>query len=221
MKVKTCLLVCLLALPFFGYTQAQSGIYQLSGLIISQADNEPIPYVTVQVNHSRRGTISNEEGFYSIPVTEYDTVFFTHVGFKRLAFPVREYLKNYPNRNPVYLYAIHYMRRDTFTLPTINIFPYDTPEELRTAIVNMDPTGTPEAIARENMNPEVIDAIIQTLPVDGDERLQIGRQMYYDYFQQRNLIPTVGLDPLAAMRLLQYVADKSEKRKNKDLHYWE
>lgn len=200
----------------------QTKPYQISGLIISETSSEAIPYVRIQVNHSRRGAISNDEGFYSIPVSIGDTLYFTHIGFDQTPFIIKDYLASYQNNNSQYIYAVHYMREDTFTLEDVFIFPYDTPEELKTAVVNMDILQmSPEAIARRNLDPDVLHAIIQTLPKDGGERIMVGRQMYYDYYQNRNLLPTVGLDPLAAMRLLQYVVNKTKKRKNKDLNYWE
>lgn len=196
-------------------------IYQLSGLVISEKGQEPIPFVTVQINHTRRGAIGNDEGFFSIPVTLYDTVYFTSVGYHRSMLVVQDYLKDYRRENATYIYAIHYMVEDTLTLPEVMIFPYDTPEELRTAIINMESQGSPEAIARANLSPDVIDAIIQTLPVDGEERLLVGRQMYYEYYQNRQLLQTASLDPLAALRLLQYVAEKAKRKRNKNLNYWE
>lgn len=42
-------------------------IYQLSGMILSATTGEPIPYVTIRINHSRRGTLANAEGFYNVP----------------------------------------------------------------------------------------------------------------------------------------------------------
>lgn len=211
-------LLTLFLLPW--YAQGQK-IYQLSGLVISEKGQEPIPFVTVQINHTRRGAIGNDEGFYSIPVTRYDTVYFTSVGYHRSMLVVEDYLRDYRRENATYIYAIHYMVEDTLTLPEVMIFPYDTPEELRTAIVNMEAQGSPEAIARANLSPDVIDAIIQTLPVDGEERLLVGRQMYYEYYQNRQILPTASLDPIAAMRLLQYVAEKAKRKRDKNLNYWE
>ena len=202
-------------------TQPREVVYQLSGLVISRTSMEPVPYATLQVNHSLRGAVTNEDGFFSIPVTERDTIYFRHLGFVDSKLIVKEYLNEYKQENSVYLYVIQYIREDTFTLDPVAIFPYKTPEELKTAVLNMDPEGTPDAIARENLSPEIIDAIIKTLPKDAGERLQVGQQMYYDYYRTRNLLPTAGLDPIAAMRMLQYVVEKAKKKKAKDLNYWE
>lgn len=196
--------------------------YQLSGLIISKTSEEAVPYVSIRVNRTRRGEVSNAEGFYSIPVTEDDTLYFSHVGFHTASFVIRDYLNSYVGPESQYIYAVNYMLEDTFTLEPVVIFPYNTPEEIKTAVVNMDILeNTPEAFARQNLDPAVMHVIIQNLPKDGNERLMVGRQMYMDYYQQRNLLQTAGLDAMAAMRLLQYVVEKSKKRKNKDLNYWE
>lgn len=196
-------------------------IYQFSGLVLSQGRQEPIPFVTVQVNRSRRGTLCNTEGFYSIPVSDYDTLYFSHIGYQPTRLVVAEYMQKYPQKDAVYIYAIHYLLEDSVTLPVVNIFPYDTPEELKTAIVNMSSAGSLDAIARANLSAEVIDAIIQTLPVDADERLLVAQQMYYQQYSQKNLLPMAAIDPLAAARMLQYVADRVKKKKAKDLNYWE
>ena len=64
-------------------------------------------------------------------------------------------------------------------------------------------------------------AIINSLPLDRGERAMIGQQMYYDYYRDRQVAPTLGFDPIAATRLLQYVVEKAKKKKNKRLNYWE
>ncbi|MEM6763649.1 MAG: carboxypeptidase-like regulatory domain-containing protein [Bacteroidota bacterium] len=228
MNVRKFFFLVLIFLPFFAVGQGIPGpgpgpqeIYQLSGMIISETSESAVPYVTVRVNNTRRGVVSNSEGFYSIPVTEYDTLYFNHVGFHPTKFVIRDYLRTY-SVNSQYIYAVNYMREDTLTLAPVVIFPYNTPEEIKTAVVNMDILeNSPESFAKANLDPTVMDAIIKTLPVDGDERLMVGRQMYYDYYQNKNLVPTAGLNPLAAMRLLQYVVEKSKRRKDKDLNYWE
>ena len=204
-----------------GQQQEQPRIYQISGMIISRTNSEPIPFARVEINQTRNGVLSNQDGFYSIPVTEFDTLNFNHLGYHPSKFVVSEYLKTYQGTSQ-YLYVINYLVEDTLTLPTVFIFPYDTPEELKTAVVNMGAVeNSPEALAQQNMDPVTLHAIMQSMPLDGNERLTVGRQAYYNYYQNRNILPTVGLDPITATRMLQYIVQKAKKRKNKDLNYWE
>ncbi|MCB0846918.1 MAG: carboxypeptidase-like regulatory domain-containing protein [Bacteroidetes bacterium] len=222
MRIRHIIIFISFIIPVLVWGQNRSNVYQISGMVISKTNGEPIPYVRVQVNHTRHGAVSNSEGFYSIPVGLGDTLYFTHIGFHESKLIIRDYMETYKGDKSQYIYVVNYLLEDDYYLDPVNIFPYDTPEELRTAVVNMEViTNSPEQIARQNLDPETLHTIMETLPVDGGERLMVARQMYYDYYQTKNLIPTIGFDPVAATRLLQYIVDRSKKKKNKDLNYWQ
>jgi CarboxypepD_reg-like domain len=215
-------LLCFISSRLWAQEPVDPRIFQISGMIVSKSSDEPIGYATVQINHTRRGAVANEQGFYSIAVGLLDTLYFSHLGYYPSKLVLRDYIREYQGDiSSQYLYVVNYMLEDTFTLSPVFIFPYDTPEELRTAVVNMDMTvGALERNARENMDPRTLHEIMASLPVDGGERLMVARQIYYDYYHSKNLIPTVGFDPVTAMRLLQYVVQQNKRRKNKDLNYW-
>lgn len=199
-----------------------AGIFQFSGMIIGEASQQPISYVQVQVNHSKHGAITTEEGFYSIPVNINDTLYYTHLSYKPMRLIVREYLNEYKGDKSGYIYVVNYMLEDTLTTRSVYILPFKTHDELVTAVVNMDTNpNSPDRVARENLDPKVIDAIMKSLPKDGDERYVIGRQMYYDGYARQNMLPMAGLNVVAAMRLLQHVVAEAKKKKNKDLNYWQ
>lgn len=222
--MKNYLLLFLLICISFGFSFAQQSekIYQFSGMVVDADSLKPIPYVRVQVNHSRNGALTNEEGFYSLPVSENDTLYFEHIAYKSSKLVVKDYLDQYKGSKSQFIYVVNYLYSDTTYTRTVYIFPYDTPEELRTAVINMD--SDPNLLiarAKENLDPKVLHSIMESLPVSGNERLMVARQRYYTNYQNQNLIPTAGLDPLAAVRMLQYIVDKAKRRKNKDLNYWE
>ncbi len=196
-------------------------IFQVSGLILSQSNDSSISYVKVRVNHTRNGVLSNASGFYSIPVRMNDTLYFSRLGYHQNKLIVKDYINQYQG-NSQYIYVINYMLEDTFTLPMVMIFPYNTPEELRTAVVNMDIVkNTPERIAQSNLDPKELDAIAKTLAVDGGERALVAQRMYQDYYLNRNVAQTFGLNPIAVMQFLKYVSDRAKERRDKNLNYWE
>jgi len=45
--------------------------------------------------------------------------------------------------------------------------------------------------------------------------------MYYDFYQRKNMMPTVGINPIAIAKMLKYVVDKTKQKRNKNLGYWE
>lgn len=207
-----------------GIAQAQvKRVYQLSGLIVNKSTHEAVPFVKVSVNHSRSGTFCDEKGFYSIPVNERDTIFFSSLGFRTTKFVLANYLKEYEgDPNSAYIYAINYIEEDSIILSTVEIFNYDTPGKLRTAIIETDvPEGIESANARDNLNPKVLDVLMGSLRVDEGERVMVARQLYYNQQMRKNVAPTMPLfDPIAVYQLLRYINQKAKLRKERSLEYW-
>ena len=224
--IQRCLIVAALGLLFLtaGNAHAQTiRVYQLSGLVVNKSSQEPVPFARIRVNSSRRGAIANREGFYSIPVVKGDTVYFSSLGYKTTKFIFSDYLAEYKgDQNSAYIYAINYLLEDSITLQDIVIFPYNTAAELRTAIIETDvPEGIESINARDNLNPDVLDELMQTMKIDEGERVLVARQLYYNQHQQRNVAPTMPLfDPVAVYQLLRYINQKTKERKEKNLNYW-
>jgi hypothetical protein len=196
-------------------------VYQLSGMILNASTGEPIPYVSIRINHSRRGTIANAEGFYSVPVIRGDTLYFSALGYKKARFLVSPYLDAYTgDTTEGFIYAVHYLTEDTVELPTVRISAIRTPEELKIALLNI-PLETQSQVARDNVSPEIIAYFLANLPPDPQERIKIAEQRYKDLYYQRTLRPTYPiLDPIAAYRLTKYLIEKARVRKEKIYDYW-
>jgi len=212
----------LLYLGLFSALWAQSSkVYQLSGMILNASTGEPIPYVSIRINHSRRGTVANAEGFYSVPVVRGDTLYFSALGYKKARFLVSPYLDAYTgDTTEGFIYAVHYLVEDTLELPTVRISAIRTPEELKTALLNIPPE-TQSQIARDNVSPEIIAYFLANLPPDPQERIKIAEQRYRDIYYQRTLRPFYPiLDPIAAYRLVKYLSEKAQVRKEKIYDYW-
>jgi hypothetical protein len=220
---KILFLAVLFSCVFAGLGHAQlRKVYQLSGLIVNKGSHEAVPFVSVRIN-SHRGTVADDHGFYSLPVDARDTIYFSSLGFRTTKFVFGDYLKEYEgDPNSIYVYVINYIEEDSIVLTGITIFPYNTPGKLRTAIIETDvPEGIESANARENLNPKVLDQLINTLEIDEGERLLVARQLYYNQQMKKNVAPTIPLfDPIAVYQLLRYINEKSKVRKDKNLNYW-
>ncbi|MGQ9863587.1 MAG: carboxypeptidase-like regulatory domain-containing protein [Bacteroidia bacterium] len=202
--------------------QAQSTkVYQLSGMVLHSTTSEPIPSVRIRINHSRRGGIANEEGFYSLPVLIDDTLYFSALGYKPTRFILRTYLQSYTgDTTEGFIYAIQYMQEDTITLPEVRIIDIKTPEELKTALLNI-PLEEYTRTASENVSPELIAYFLENLPPDPSERIKVAQQRYKDLYYQRNTRPMYPiLDPIAVYRLVEYLSKKAKVKKEKVYDYW-
>ncbi|HRQ51287.1 MAG TPA: carboxypeptidase-like regulatory domain-containing protein, partial [Agriterribacter sp.] len=71
--------------PFAAKAQFESlkdSVVQLYGIVMTHDSLKGIPGVTVMVKGQNRGTITNEQGVFSIVVLKGDEVQFTHVSYR-------------------------------------------------------------------------------------------------------------------------------------------
>jgi TonB-linked SusC/RagA family outer membrane protein len=71
------LVALLLTLPFYGYSQSKT----ITGTIVSKADNEGLPGVSVTKKGTNTGTLSNIEGKYGISAERGTVLVFSYIGF--------------------------------------------------------------------------------------------------------------------------------------------
>lgn len=89
------ILVCLLLLgPVLAWGQVT-----LRALVADSASLKPIPFVTVRVNNTYRGTSTNDQGYFAIDANEKDTLTFSIVGHNPRKVSAREIV----NASVVYL----------------------------------------------------------------------------------------------------------------------
>ena len=62
-----------------------------TGIIVDSATFSPLPFVTVRIKNSMRGTSTDVQGNFSISATERDTLVFSLVGYQ----PIEQPLWNY------------------------------------------------------------------------------------------------------------------------------
>lgn len=228
------LLAALLAVPLLARAQEPNPgmgqqlppaerVYQLSGLVLDAKNGLPIPHVAIRIRGTLRGGLTNIEGFFSLPVLETDTLEFRCLGFVTSTLVIRDYLASYSgDKTSDYIYEIQYLSEDEITLPTVTIYPYNTPEELRAALLNIPVNpNDPATIARNNVSPQLMAYFTDNLPDDPQERLKVAQMRYYELYKTQNDLKTVPLvDPLAIYNLFKYLSDKGKLKKEKIYNYW-
>ncbi len=207
---------------FLVYGQEEK-VYQLSGVVLNADTEEPVPYARIVSKRNRRIIVANSYGFYSIPVVASDTLYFFALGYKPVAFSVGEYLKKYKgNLSKSYIYTLNYMQEDSIRLPEVTIFPYKTPEELKTAILNVPIKKTdPLYVAYKHVDPQVIEKITQSLPMDAAERYDVALELYRQSFHDRITVPTYPIiNPVAVYGIIREIVKKSKAEKEEKYKYW-
>src|SRR6201991_2160757 len=82
---KIVLYILLLSAPFAVHAQfdkLKDSVVQLYGVVMTADSLRGIPAVSIVVKGQNRGTISNDQGVFSIVVMKGDAVEFTSIGYK-------------------------------------------------------------------------------------------------------------------------------------------
>lgn len=137
-----------------------------------------IPSVSVIVKGQNRGTITNNQGVFSIVVLKGDQVEFSHVSYKPKTISIPRNLEGDQYS------VVQLMVTDTVYLPATIIRPRPTPEEFARDFVNTKVPDDDIEIARKNTDAAKRKILMRTVPTSGSEaaRMQfqkVANQAYY------------------------------------------
>ncbi len=171
---------------------------QLSGVVVSSEEVEPMPYTTV-FNRSRcRGVIGDYYGYFTLVVLPGDTLFFSYYGYKTSSFIVPDSLVD--NRYSI----IHLMYQDTLNLPAVVVYPWPSREDFARAFLEMKPYDDALRRAQRELSGESLAFVAAKL--DGDASLAHGltmNQMNTQLYTNRQLPVNNLLNPYSWAKLIK------------------
>ena len=153
------------------FETTRDSIVQLYGIVMTADSLVGIPAVSIQVKGQNRGTLTNNQGVFSIVVLKGDEVEFTHVSYQSKTIKVPTNLIG--NQHSI----VQLMVADTVYLPATIIKPRPTPEQFFRDFVNNPIPDDDYEIARKNMSEAKRRAWMQSTPGDGGEatRMQLNK----------------------------------------------
>ncbi len=166
-------------------------LIQFSGVLLTADSLKAVPYVTVRIKNTNKGTVSNEKGIFSIVAKRRDTILFSSIGYKAETYIVPEDL------NGQFYSMIKVMSTDTLTFDPVIVRPFVSKELFQHYLVNADlPDDAP--ILDESLSPEALREMAFTLPMDGSEsqRYQLNNQIK-SYYYSGQTVPINILNPFA------------------------
>src|SRR6476660_3789816 len=160
----------ILILSFFSPVAAKAqfetfkdSVVQLYGVVMTADSLKGIPAVSIVVKGQNRGTISNDQGVFSIVVLKGDFIEFSSIGFKNKLVEIPHDLKG--NQHSI----IQLLVNDTIFLPATIIKPRPSREQFERDFINTKVPDDEIAIARANNDAATRRALMSSLPVDGRE----------------------------------------------------
>ena len=143
------------------FETVKDSVVQLYGIVMTADSLQGIPAVSVTIKGSHRGTITNDQGVFSIVVLKGDEIDFSHVSYKPKTISIPRNLEG--NQYNV----VQLMVEDTFYLPATVIRPRPTPEQFARDFVNSKVQDDDIEIARQNNSAAKRRVLMQTTPADG------------------------------------------------------
>ncbi|NTS41348.1 MAG: carboxypeptidase-like regulatory domain-containing protein [Chitinophagaceae bacterium] len=155
-------------LSFFWSNQAaaqfetvKDSVVQLYGIVMTADSLVGIPAVSVSIRGSNRGTVSNNQGVFSIVALKGDIVEFTHVSFKPKTVVIPRNIEG--NQYNV----VQLLVEDTVYLPATIIRPKPSPEQFARDFVTMKVPDDDIEIARQNNSAAKRRILMESTPTDG------------------------------------------------------
>jgi hypothetical protein len=99
-------------------------LVQFTGFVVNIDSSKTLPYVTIRIKGTNKGTYSDMQGYFSFVAKKSDVIIFSCIGFEPRYFNIQE---NLPGNK---LNSVITLVEDTFFLPEMVYRPNPTPEEL-------------------------------------------------------------------------------------------
>ena len=202
--MKRIILFGLILFAGFGYSaraqfeKIKDSVVQLYGVVMTADSLQGIPAVSIMVKGQNRGTITNDQGVFSIVVLKGDKVEFTSIGYKPKLVDIPADLEG--NQYSV----IQLMVTDTVYLPATIIKPRPTKEQFERDFLNTNVPADQIEIARENTEESKRRILARTLPADGKEAANyVLRNQANRYYYQGQAPPQNIFNPFAWAQFIE------------------
>lgn len=185
---------------------------QFSGLVVTGPESEiiPVPYATIAVKGTPRGTYANYAGFYSLVVRPGETLIFTAIGFRQQEYTVPDTIIgnkfNYVQR----------LLEDTILLPEAVVYPWPSNKFLKQEFLAMDVTNDLQVQIQENLMKETLENLRIALVRDPHENTSYAMRQEVDKFYYHGQLPPNYMsifNPSAWVKFFQAIKNGDFKRK--------
>lgn len=209
-----------LALFFFSSISAQQNpawqdknvknrLVQFSGVVVEGDSLRPVPYASVIVKNTNRGTISDYFGYFSFVAQLMDTIEFTAIGYNSARYIIPDTLttNNYS--------LIQVLRTDTVYLKETVVYPWPTKEQFKSAFLALQLPEDDLARAEKNMvRADMKERMIGMANDASFNYLNTMQQYQSKLYYAGQLPPNNLLNPIAWAKFIKAWKNGDFKNKN-------
>jgi hypothetical protein len=193
----------------FAQTNDDEGLIQFSGVVVTSDSLKPIPFTSIMIEKSHRGTISDFYGFFSFVAKEGDVIIFSAIGYKKSRYVIPK------NLTTAHYSLIQILHNDTIRLKETVIYPWPTVEQFKQAFITAKVPDDDIERANKNLRLQDMKEKMDLYNMDGAMNYnnfindQTNRLYYAGQYPPNNL-----LNPLAWAKFLEAWRNGELKIKN-------
>ena len=195
-------------------TSKENNLIQFSGMVLDQDSLTPIPYVSIVIRGTDRGTISMINGFFSLIIKPGDELDFSSMTHKQRSFKIPDTL------NQKYYYAIQVLTKDTIDLPIVDIYNWPSKDDFKRAFLALNLNDTDGERAERNLSREELTYLERNQTASASENYKYVMQNYYTKIYtsgqspENNLMnPVKWAEFISAWRDGKFSSSSSKKKK--------
>jgi hypothetical protein len=180
-----------------------ANVVHISGMVVTGDSLAPLAFATVYRMRDSRGTMTDANGFFSMPALEGDTLRVSSLGYIAQEFSVPNDLL-FPRMN-----VVQPLGRDTISLNEAYIYPWPTRDRFREEFMDLALTKDAYMVGQERLTPEAMYDRLMEVGRDG-------REVYSYTMQQQaiqnsyngQLAPISIFNPIAWAKFIQSLRDR-------------
>ena len=184
-------------------------LVQFSGIVVEGDSLRPIPYTSIIVKNSSRGTVSDYFGYFSFVAQESDTIEFSAIGFNSALFIIPDTLTN--NKYSL----IQVLRMDTINWALVGVYPWPTKEQFKKAFLKLSLPEDDMVRADRNMARADQKEQMTGMAMDASLNYKYSMQQYQSkLYYAGQLPPNNLLNPIAWAKFIKAWKNGDFKKKN-------
>ncbi len=184
-------------------------LVQFTGIVVEGDSLKPVPYTSIIIKNTNRGTISDYFGYFSFVAQESDTLLFSAIGFANATFIIPDTLTT--NKYSL----IQVLRTDTVYLQTTEVYPWPTKEQFKQAFLKLEMPEDDLDRASRNMARSDMKERMTGMAMDASLNYKYSMQQYQSkLYYAGQLPPNNLLNPIAWAKFIQAWKRGDYKKKN-------